>query len=170
MHHASAFADDGFNRILRGALQIAFGAWSRAHDAHARTRYSHLSVAALDRVVAAGVTWCRADPIVRLGADEYQIIVSVPDANVGQIDDALYFKFTSPYGTVQETLFLDAGFNGEGEQVEYGYDGGTRHKLVLDVKHSGDKFPVLVEIYRNGQFFTSVTGTSDLIKVDLPAS
>src|SRR5687768_6707238 len=101
--------------VLRGLPIVRVGKGRTMRRLILSASFGLLATLILAVPALAGVTWCRADPIVRLGADEYQIIVSVPDANVGQIDDALYFKFTSPYGTVQETLFLDAGFNGEGE-------------------------------------------------------
>ena len=118
--------------------------------------------------VGAGVSWCRADPIVRLGDDVYQIIVSVPEHNVKQIDDQLLFEVYSPKSVAQELLYLDAGFNGHGERVDFKRHSKQQHTINLDVKHNDDKFPVLVEVYRNGELYQTVEGTSDVIWMHLP--
>jgi hypothetical protein len=121
-------------------------------------------------LATAGVTWCRSDPIVRLGNVEYSIVVSLPEQNLPQIDDALRFWFFSPYGTTQQTLSLDAGFNGLGEVVRYGSYLRPWHTMILDVRHTGERFPVMVDVYQNGTHFRSVSGSSGLIVLTLPLS
>lgn len=129
---------------------------------------SLLALILLSAPALAGVSWCRADPIVLLDGVKYQIIVSVPEQNVQQIDDALLFKFTTRSGSTNEVLFLDAGFNGHGEEVEFESHRSVVARMYLDVKHNGDKFPVVVDIYKNGQLAKTVEGTSDTVITALP--
>ncbi len=123
--------------------------------------------------VGAGISWCRADPIVRLGQTEYQIIVAVPEQNVPQVAGSLDFVFASPKGTSQEVLFLDSGFNGYGETVRFmtfesqAWDSSS-HRMALSFKSTGQSFPIQVEVYKNGKLATVFTGTSNGIKVTLP--
>jgi hypothetical protein len=132
--------------------------------------FAMLALLVVSLPATAGVTWCRTDPVVRLGNVEYSIVVSIPEQNLPQVNDALYFWFYSPYGAAQQTLMLDAGYNGFGEVVQYGYYLLPWHTMVLDVRHSGERFPVMVDVYRNGEYFRSVSGSSDWIVLTLPLS
>jgi hypothetical protein len=132
--------------------------------------FAILALLVVSLPATAGVTWCRTDPVVRLGNVEYSIVVSIPEQNLPQVNDALYFWFYSPHGTAQQTLMLDAGYNGFGEVVQYGYYLLPWHTMVLDVRHSGERFPVMVDVYRNGEHFRSVSGSSGWIALTLPLS
>lgn len=117
----------------------------------------------------AGVGWCRADPIVQLGNDEYQVIVSIPESNVPQVVGSLDFIIISPRWMSQELLFVDAGFNNFGETVLFKQTYYWNHVFVLTMPYVGQPFPVLVEIYKNGTLVKSATGTSNLVMVTVAA-
>ncbi len=119
--------------------------------------------------VGAGRSWCRADPIIRLGGTEYQVIVSVPEENVQQVDGALLFEIYSPAGTEQEVLFVDSGFNGHGEEVVLmEHKSQATHLFVLDVQQSGKDFLVVMDIYVDGELIQTARGTSKEIRVPVP--
>lgn len=132
-----------------------------------------LAAVILTMPVGAGVSWCRADPIVELGDTKYQVFVAVPEHNVPQVVGSLDFTFASPKGTDQEVLFLDSGFNGHGETVTFmTYDPRSRdsrgHMMSLSFKYTGAAFPIMVEVYKNGKLATVVEGTSSGMKIALP--
>lgn len=126
---------------------------------------------------AAAWRWCITDPIVRLGNDEYQVLVSVPEEFVPQVNGPLYFEIYSPRVFEQELLFVDAGYNGHGETVVFKRHARLHHTFYLKVPNSASDddddddengFPVLVEIYKNGTLIKSTTGTSDGIWMHVP--
>jgi len=112
--------------------------------------------------------WCMTEPIVRLGGVEYQILVGVPDQNTAQIIGPLAFVIVTPEDLSHALLFTDAGYNGHGEKVVFTQREISKHRVYLDVPHTGNTFPVLVEVYQNGELLVSAEGTSDVMQVDLP--
>jgi hypothetical protein len=119
--------------------------------------------------VGAGRSWCRADPIVRLGGTEYQIIISVPEENLKQIDGALRFEIYSPVGTEQELLFVDSGFNGHGEEVAFKETSSiATHMFYLDVPQNDRDFLVLMDVFVDGKLISTARGTSMEMIVPIP--
>ena len=113
--------------------------------------------------------WCRADPIVRLGDTEYQILVAVPNENQHQVDGELLFEIYSPEDSEQELLFIDAGFNGYGEKVVFKrHEAEDYHMVYLDVPKNGDDFPVIVEVFVDGELIIEQLGDSDVMWVQIP--
>jgi hypothetical protein len=75
----------------------------------------------------AGVSWCRADPIVRLDGTEVQILVAVPEQYVALVNGPIDVEVYTPRWVTQELVMTDAGFNGYGETVQFGsYSFGYR--------------------------------------------
>jgi hypothetical protein len=118
----------------------------------------------------AGVTWCRSDPIVSLDNDTYQIIVSIPAENVGQVDGALNFNVASPRSVDQELVFTDSGFNGYGEAVNFNHAAWVNHRFFLTIPYHGVSFPVLMDLYKNGVWVKSAVGTPDGVLLMVPAN
>lgn len=69
---------------------------------------------------SAGVTWCRADPIVEVEGYRVQILVGVPEGYEQYVNGPIKTKIDVPRGLTRKVIFLDAGFNGYGETVTWG--------------------------------------------------
>lgn len=122
-------------------------------------------------VVPAGaaIRWCRADPIVLLNGVEYQLFVSIPEDNVKQVNGPILFEMYSPRDTKRELTFVDSGFNGYGERVEFrDHDASFIHRLYVKLPRTGSDFPMLVDVYRDGTLIASVDGTSAGLAIDAP--
>jgi len=133
------------------------------------TVFALVALAIVIAPVGAGRSWCRTDPIVRLGDTEYQLIVAIPYENVPQVDGALLFEISSPAGTEQELLFVDSGYNGYGEEVTFSEHASMgSHLFTLDVQQTGTDFLVMVEVYVDGKLVSKATGTSRGMQVPLP--
>ena len=79
-----------------------------------------LSLLALMLVVTpagAGVTWCRADPIVELNGTEVQIWVSMDGVYEDLVTGPIRVTVFAPNKVSKEITFLDQGFNEHGEEV-----------------------------------------------------
>jgi len=131
--------------------------------------FALIALAIVVAPAGAGRSWCRTDPIVRLGDTEYQLIVAIPHENVPQVDGALLFEISSPVGTEQELLFVDSGYNGYGEEVTFSEQAskGT-HLFTLGVQQTGKDFQVMVEVYVDGKLVSKAMGTSRGMQIPLP--
>jgi hypothetical protein len=68
---------------------------------------------------AFGVSWCRADPIVRLNGTEVQIWVAVPAEYAPLVNGPIDVRIKTPRQVSEELILTDAGFNGHGETVTF---------------------------------------------------
>jgi len=125
------------------------------------TCLSLLALLLLAMPAAAGVSWCRADPIVELNGTEVQIWVAVASEYEHLVSGPIQVAVFVPNKVSKEITFLDTGFNGYGEEVSFkhrgkvGDDGSfpveIRVRVPLDNKLLYLEFgrhdiPVLVEI------------------------
>lgn len=107
----------------------------------------------------AGVTWCRADPIVKLNGEEVQIWVAVPKEYASKVTGPIDITITVPRNVSTKVLLLDAGFNGYGEKVKFVKSGSMLPggiipmTVVARVPMKGVRatVPVQMEIIHNGQ-------------------
>lgn len=121
---------------------------------------------------AAGVTWCRADPIVELGGTEVQVWVAMDAQYEHLVTGPIQVTFASPNMVSKKTTFLDSGFNGYGEEVIFKHrgrvaDDGTfpveiKVRVPLDMRQLRREFglhevPILAEV---------VTGDGQVIDVE----
>jgi hypothetical protein len=67
----------------------------------------------------AGVSWCRADPIVLLNGAEVQIWVAIPEEYERLVTGPALVTISTPPTVDTEVVHLDAGFNGHGEEVVF---------------------------------------------------
>ncbi len=112
--------------------------------------------------------WCKTDPVVVLDGVVYQVLVSVSEENVPQVNGALDLDIYSAIGTVREVAYTDLGYNGHGESVAFKDSGYIdKHIFKLSVPSSGSSFPVQVEIYRNGVYAGIYTGSSGGMSVNV---
>jgi hypothetical protein len=108
---------------------------------------------------AYGVTWCRADPIVKLNGEEVQIWVAVPAEYTARVTGPIDVTINVPGTVSTKVLFLDAGFNGYGERVTFTSSGSTMPggtfymSVVARVPMNGtlETIPVQMEIIHDGQ-------------------
>lgn len=123
----------------------------------------------------AGVSWCRADPIVDLNGKRVQIWVAVPEQYVDKVTGPIEVQINVPNSVSRKVVMLDAGFNGYGEKVTFTTNNGTLMPdgsfwmtVIVRVPMNGfwQSVPVQVEvIHPNGetQYFNgsqyAVTGT-----------
>jgi hypothetical protein len=122
----------------------------------------------------AGVSWCRADPIVELNGKRVQIWVAVPEHFVDKVTGPIEVQIYVPSSVSREVVLLDAGFNGYGETVTFTNSGallpgGSFYMtIVVKVPTAGywHRIPVQVEVVHpdgNTQYFNgsqyAVTGT-----------
>jgi hypothetical protein len=123
----------------------------------------------------AGVSWCRADPIVDLNGKRVQIWVAVPEQYVDKVTGPIEVEINVPNSVTRKLVYTDAGFNGYGEKVNFTTNYGTLMPggsfwmtVVVRVPMNGfwQSVPVQVEVvHPNGekQYFNgsqyAVTGT-----------
>lgn len=121
--------------------------------------------------VGAGVSWCRADPIVSLNGTEVQVWVAVPDQYVGLVNGPIDVQFVIPAAVERYVVFTDAGFNGYGETVSFANKGKVQSSGAFSTNitvkvpiQAGSVLPVhvpvQVEVIVNGQS-TWYTGTAN---------
>jgi hypothetical protein len=131
-----------------------------------------LAVLLLVMPAAAGVTWCRADPIVELGGTEVQVWVAMDEQYEHLVTGPIRVTFYSPNKISKKTTFLDAGFNGYGEEVIFKHRGkvGADGAFPVEIKvrvpldnrqlfreYGVHEVPILVEV---------LTGDGQVIDVD----
>lgn len=80
----------------------------------------------------AGVSWCRADPIVRIHGHTIQMWVGVPEGYEQYVTGPISFKIDTPPGIERKVIMTDSGFNGYGETVTWG-DSWGQAKLTVKV-------------------------------------
>lgn len=130
---------------------------------------SLLALLVLALPASAGVTWCRADPIVELDGTEVQIWVAIPADYEHLVTGPIRVTVFTPNKVSKETTFLDKGFNGYGEEVIFKHrgkvtDSGSfpveiKVQVPLDNRQLNREFglrdiPVLVDIITgDGQVF-----------------
>lgn len=79
-----------------------------------------LAALVLTMPASAGVSWCRADPIVRIQGYDVQMWVGVPSGYEQYVTGPISFKIDTPPGYERKVIMTDAGFNGYGEVVTWG--------------------------------------------------
>lgn len=107
----------------------------------------------------AGVTWCRADPIVKLNGEDVQIWVAVPKEYASKVTGPIDVTIHVPSTVSTKVIFLDAGFNGYGETVKFVKAGSTLQggiipmTVVAKVPMNGtyESVPVQMEIIHDDQ-------------------
>ena len=80
---------------------------------------------------SAGVSWCRADPIVAIEGYRVQMWIGVPQEYVQHVNGPVSFKIDTPSNFSRRVVMTDAGFNGHGETVQWG---NTWGQVKLTVK------------------------------------
>jgi len=73
----------------------------------------------------AGVSWCRADPIVDLNGKRVQIWVAIPEQYTKKVTGPIEVEINVPNSVKRKLVFTDAGFNGYGEKVTFTTNNGT---------------------------------------------
>ena len=73
----------------------------------------------------AGVTWCRADPIVELNGRQVQLWVDVPQEYASKVTGPIQVEISTPSAVSRQVILTDSGFNGYGEQVTFTTSGGS---------------------------------------------
>lgn len=68
---------------------------------------------------SAARTWCAKDPIVALNGTPVQIWVSIPDEYVPYVNGPIQMTISTPASVSRQIQFLDSGFNGYGETIEW---------------------------------------------------
>lgn len=81
--------------------------------------FALVALALLVAPASAGREWCAKDPVVSLNGTVVQILVAVPDAYVPAVNGAIDVRIAVPSGVETDVVFLDAGFNGHGETVNF---------------------------------------------------
>lgn len=84
---------------------------------------SLLALLLLAMPALAGVTWCRADPIVELNGTEVQVWVAIDSQYEHLVSGPVEVTVFTPSRIDKRTTFLDAGFNGFGEEVNFRHRG-----------------------------------------------
>jgi hypothetical protein len=128
-----------------------------------------LAILTIATTASAARVWCARDPIVTLNGVTYQLIVSVPEENVPQVDGELLFEIYSPKGTDRQLIFMDEGFNGYGEKVDFKeHSASYKHTFFVKAPKNGDDFPMLVDLYRDGVKVASVEGVTTGVTIEDP--
>jgi hypothetical protein len=121
----------------------------------------------------AGVSWCRADPVVNLNGKRVQVWVAVPEQYVDKVSGPIELQINVPSSVSREIITLDGGFNGYGEKVSFTTNSGTLlpdgsfyMTIVAKVPTAGfwQQIPVMVEVvhpngasqYFNGSQYATV--------------
>lgn len=143
---------------------------------------SLLAVLLLAMPAGAGVSWCRADPIVMLDGTEVQIWVSVAAEYEHLVTGPIRVAVYAPNRVSKEITFLDAGFNGHGEEVNFKHRGRVRDdgsfpvdikvRVPLDNRQLHREFdrrdiPVLVEVITGDGQVIHLEGTQHGTAVSL---
>jgi hypothetical protein len=134
------------------------------HHSHARRLSLAILISLLALLVAtvptlAGVTWCRADPIVKLNNEVVQIWVAVPQEYAAKVTGPIDVTIMVPGSVSKDVLLLDAGFNGYGERVSFVSSGavlpgGSFYMTVVakvPMKGTWQSVPVQMEIIHDNQ-------------------
>ena len=78
-----------------------------------------LALLVLATPALAGRTWCAKDPIISLNDTPVQMWVAIPDEYVKYVNGPIRMTIYTPASVDREVVFLDEGFNGYGERVEW---------------------------------------------------
>lgn len=114
----------------------------------------------------AGLTWCKADPIVRLNGTDVQIWVAIPEAYQPHVSGPIEVEVQTPEPVTREVVFTDAGFNGHGEVVRFtDLDGIVLNDAFPTIIRV--TVPVQVEVVRENAPTLTVIGTNALTQVGL---
>lgn len=122
---------------------------------------------------AAGMEWCEKDPIVRLDGTTVQILVAIPQQYERLVTGPVDVEIATPEGTKREVVFIDAGFNGQGERVHFVDEGrGTGQSLPVGIRvtvplQRHAPIPVQLTIIVGDNEPTIVHGTSAGTTADL---
>jgi hypothetical protein len=79
-----------------------------------------LAILVLATPAMAARTWCARDPIVRINGHDVQFWVAVPEEYVSLVNGPIDIQILTATPVDADVLFLDEGFNGYGEKVEFG--------------------------------------------------
>ena len=93
----------------------------------------------------AGVSWCRADPIVRIHGYQIQMWVGVPEGYEQHVTGPISFRIETPPGIERTVVMTDSGFNGYGERVSWG-DTWGQVKLTVKVPMNQDAIGAGVQV------------------------
>ncbi len=116
----------------------------------------------------AGVSWCRADPIVEIEGNRVQILVGVPAEYTHMVNGPIHTDLKIPSGLAKRVIFTDEGFNGHGERVTWGtLEGAVKLTVKVPINGNllavGETVPVEVKIFTpwgNRTIYGVHTGTS----------
>jgi hypothetical protein len=67
----------------------------------------------------AGRRWCAKDPIISVNGTQVQMWVAIPEEYVPYVSGPIKMTISTPASVTREVVFLDSGFNGYGEVVQW---------------------------------------------------
>src|SRR5437763_5632605 len=68
---------------------------------------------------SAGWEWCESDPVLLLNGTRVQVLVAVPQDQLSRVNGPVAIVVSTPERARRSTVSTDAGFNGQGERVEF---------------------------------------------------
>jgi hypothetical protein len=116
----------------KGRTMRRFSSHGARRQAVAALAFGVLATIIISVPAFAGVSWCRADPIVRIHGYTIQMWVGVPEGYEQHVNGPISFKIDTPPGIERTVIMTDAGFNGYGETVTWG-DTWGQAKLTVKV-------------------------------------
>lgn len=140
-----------------------------------------ISVLALALPAQAGLSWCKADPIVELNGTKVQILTAIPEEYLPFVEGPIDVEVKAPSSVKTKLLFTDAGYNGHGERVSFSRLNGHRGerdgdeepfririKVVVPID-AGIQVPVLVTVIPDNGAPVIVEGTHQktVVKLDI---
>lgn len=139
-----------------------------------------LALLVLALPAGAALKLCKSDPIVALNGQRVQVLVGIPEEYEKLVDNPTRVEIKTPQQVTRELLFLDAGFNGWGEDFSFsdigdGYHTATGYKIWTKVTvpiKTSDIVPIQVEVigadgtvqtfhgdHKGTEFYVEITDT-----------
>jgi hypothetical protein len=126
----------------------------------------------------AAITWCKADPVVRINGTKVRFTPMIPQEYIHLVDGPIHFVLKTPAKKKWEVLYVDNGFNNKGEQFTWttltGYRTGKTFDIQVEVSvsiNTSASVPLRVEMipdngkkvvyqgtHKQTSFMTTVTG------------
>jgi hypothetical protein len=143
---------------------------------------SLLALLLLAMPAAAGVSWCRSDPIVVLDGTEVQVWVAMESDYEHLVSGPIQVTIFTPNKVSKETTYLDDGFNGNGEEVRFRHrdkvaDDGSfpveiRVRVPLDNRllyqeYGLTEIPVLIEVISSDGQVIAIEGSNRVTSASL---